>query len=181
MVARAAGGGEAGAAPASESVAGVGAGGHSRDDRGGKLWDDAGDEYGYVQRDAGDADELECDEHHGASAGWSDDGECGGDGRGRASNAVSFSVTQATAITVTVSPKRAAVTTSQVQQFTATVSNDPQRGSVTWSVDGNNGGTSTSGTISSTGLFSLAPSRDCTWSRRQAIPISRLALTPALQ
>ena len=73
---------------------------------------------------------------------------------GRASNAVSFSVTQATAITVTVSPKRAAVTTSQVQQFTATVSNDPQRGSVTWSVDGNNGGTSTSGTISSTGLFS---------------------------
>lgn len=64
-----------------------------------------------------------------------------------------ITVTQAGALNVAVSPKRAAVTLSQPQQFTATVQNDPQNLGVTWSVDGNNGGTTTSGTISSAGLF----------------------------
>ena len=55
-------------------------------------------------------------------------------------------------VSVAVSPKRAAVTTSQQQQFTASVT-DPQNAGVTWSVDGNNGGNSTVGWVSSTGLF----------------------------
>jgi len=57
------------------------------------------------------------------------------------------------ALSVSVSPKRAAITTSQTQQFTATVVNDPANRGVTWAVDGNNGGTTTSGTITSAGLF----------------------------
>jgi len=69
---------------------------------------------------------------------------------GSASNGVNFSVTS---INVTLSPRRAAVTMLQTQQFTATVNNDPQNGGVTWSVDGNNGGTSASGTVTPTGLF----------------------------
>jgi fibronectin type 3 domain-containing protein len=64
-----------------------------------------------------------------------------------------ITVTQGGSLNVTVSPKRAAVTLSQPQQFTATVQNDPQNLGVTWSVDGNNGGTALSGTISSAGLF----------------------------
>jgi hypothetical protein len=57
------------------------------------------------------------------------------------------------AITVTLSPKRGSITTSQTQQFTATVFNDPNNAGVTFQVDGNTGGNSTSGTISTTGLF----------------------------
>jgi len=57
-----------------------------------------------------------------------------------------------TSVTVTVSPKRAAVTTSQSQQFTATVT-DPQNAGVSWSVDGINSGSSAVGTVSATGLF----------------------------
>ena len=57
-----------------------------------------------------------------------------------------------TSVAVTVSPKRAAVTTSQGQQFTATVT-DPQNGGVSWSVDGINSGSSDVGTVSVTGLF----------------------------
>ena len=57
-----------------------------------------------------------------------------------------------TTVSVTLTPKRAAVTTSQGQQFTATVT-DPQNGGVSWSVDGVNGGNSTVGTVSTTGLF----------------------------
>jgi hypothetical protein len=56
-------------------------------------------------------------------------------------------------LTVTVSPKRGSITTSQTQQFTATVFNDPSNSGVTWQVDSNTGGNSTSGTISTTGLF----------------------------
>ena len=58
-----------------------GAGGNVGDDHGDELWSDAGHEHGDVQRDGRNTDELECDEHHGAGAEWSDDGECGGDGR----------------------------------------------------------------------------------------------------
>jgi hypothetical protein len=51
-------------------------------------------------------------------------------------------------VTVTVSPKRAAVTvTTQTQQFTSSPT------SVTWKVDGVAGGNATVGTISSTGLY----------------------------
>jgi hypothetical protein len=52
------------------------------------------------------------------------------------------------AVTVTVTPKRAAVTvTTQTQQFVSSVAG------VTWSVDGIAGGNSTVGTISATGLY----------------------------
>jgi hypothetical protein len=55
---------------------------------------------------------------------------------------------QAPPVTITVSPKRAAVVTvTQTQQFTSSVQ------SVTWSVDGIVGGSSTVGTISSSGLY----------------------------
>ncbi len=64
----------------------------------------------------------------------------------------SITVTQGT-LFVAVSPKRAAVTLSQSQQFTSTVYNDPQNGGVTWAVDGNNGGSAASGTITSAGLY----------------------------
>lgn len=51
-------------------------------------------------------------------------------------------------VTVTVSPKHAAVTvTTQTQRFTSSVSNP------IWSVDGIPGGSSTHGTISTTGLY----------------------------
>jgi hypothetical protein len=63
-----------------------------------------------------------------------------------------ITVTQAS-LSVTVSPKRSALTTSQTQQFAATVTNDPQNAGVSWSVDGNTGGNTTTGAISSTGLF----------------------------
>ena len=57
-----------------------------------------------------------------------------------------------TSVTVTVSPKRGAVTASQSQQIMATVT-DPQNGGVSWSVDGINSGSSAVGTVSATGLF----------------------------
>ncbi|HXJ11826.1 MAG TPA: hypothetical protein VNH19_06095, partial [Candidatus Limnocylindrales bacterium] len=63
---------------------------------------------------------------------------------------VTFNVTN---LSVTISPKRAAVTLSQPQQFTGTLSNDPQNGGVSWSVDGVAGGSSTNGTVSSAGLY----------------------------
>jgi hypothetical protein len=61
-------------------------------------------------------------------------------------------VTQGT-LNVAISPKRAAVTLTQVQQFNATVTNDPPNAGVVWSVDGNNGGAATVGTVSSSGLY----------------------------
>jgi len=69
---------------------------------------------------------------------------------GLASNGVTFTVTN---LSVTVSPKRAAVTLSQPQQFTGTVNNDPANGGVSWSVDGVAGGSPATGTVSSTGLY----------------------------
>jgi chitodextrinase len=60
--------------------------------------------------------------------------------------------TPSSTVTVSISPKNAGVTTSQSQQYTATVT-DPQNGGVTWSVDGTNGGNSTVGTVSASGLF----------------------------
>src|SRR2546430_17339226 len=61
------------------------------------------------------------------------------------------------ALGVSVSPKRAAVTMSALQtvQFTATVFNDPSNSGVVWSVDNINGGTATSGAISTAGMISF--------------------------
>jgi hypothetical protein len=56
-------------------------------------------------------------------------------------------------LTVFVSPKRGSITTSQTQQFTPTVFNDPNNAGVTWQVDSSTGGNSTTGIISATGLF----------------------------
>ena len=56
-------------------------------------------------------------------------------------------------LAVALSPKRGSITASQTQQFTATVFNDPNNAGVTWQVDGNTNGNSTTGTISATGLF----------------------------
>jgi len=58
-------------------------------------------------------------------------------------------------LTVVLSPKRGAVTLSpsQTVQFSATVFNDPSNAGVTWQVDGNNGGSATTGTVSSSGLY----------------------------
>ena len=47
-----------------------------------ELWSDAGHQHGDLQRDGGDADELECGRSiDGAGTERSDDGECGGHGR----------------------------------------------------------------------------------------------------
>jgi hypothetical protein len=59
-------------------------------------------------------------------------------------------------VSVSVSPPLAALTTTQSQQFTATVQNTSNT-SVTWSVDGIVGGNSTVGTISASGLYTPSP------------------------
>jgi len=70
------------------------------------------------------------------------------------SGSATITVTQGV-LHVSISPRRAGVTMagSQTVQFTVTVVNDPQNLGVTWQVDGNNGGSAASGTISSTGLY----------------------------
>src|ERR1700729_397858 len=60
--------------------------------------------------------------------------------------------TTVTNIVVTVSPRRAALTPSQAQQFSATLTNTTNT-SVTWGVDEVTGGNTTVGTISSPGLY----------------------------
>lgn len=57
-------------------------------------------------------------------------------------------------ITVSVSPKRAALAHStQTQKFTATVTEDPQNLGVTWSVDQIKGGNATVGSITTAGVY----------------------------
>jgi chitodextrinase len=56
-------------------------------------------------------------------------------------------------ILVNISPRRAAVTLTQPQIFSAVVTGDPQNLGVTWSVDGNIGGNSTMGTITASGAY----------------------------
>jgi len=56
------------------------------------------------------------------------------------------------AVGVTVHPRRAALTLTEPQQFTATVVNTTNHG-VVWSVDGIVGGNSTVGTISTSGFY----------------------------
>jgi hypothetical protein len=58
-------------------------------------------------------------------------------------------------ISVTVSPRAASVVaTTQPQQFSGTVRNDPNNKGVTWAADGVSGGNATTGTISTAGLYS---------------------------
>lgn len=68
------------------------------------------------------------------------------------SNTASATTPASGPVTVTVSPVRGSLTSSQAQQFTATVTGNSNT-SVTWQVDGTTGGNSTTGTISATGLF----------------------------
>src|SRR6478672_3134225 len=64
----------------------------------------------------------------------------------------SASVTVAGPVSVGISPTSASLAIGGTQQFTATVTNSSNKG-VTWSVDGLNGGSSSTGTISSSGLY----------------------------
>jgi len=73
--------------------------------------------------------------------------------RSNFSSIATATTSAAGAVSVSVSPKRAAVTTSQPQQLSATVTGDPQNLGVMWSVDGTNGGTAAAGTISASGLY----------------------------
>lgn len=58
-------------------------------------------------------------------------------------------------ISVSVTPRAASVVaTTQLQQFSATVKNDPENKGVTWDVDGVSGGNASSGTVFSSGLYS---------------------------
>ena len=57
-----------------------------------------------------------------------------------------------TGITIVISPISANVAVNSTQMFTATVSGSANK-AVTWSVDGVNGGNSTTGTISGSGLY----------------------------
>jgi len=60
----------------------------------------------------------------------------------------------APSVSVTISPKRAAVVaTTQTQQFTPTVTGNMGNPAVTWSVDNVAGGNATVGTISASGLY----------------------------
>lgn len=71
-----------------------------------------------------------------------------------------ITVSTAPTVSVSVSPSSATIALGATQQFTATVSNATDT-SVTWSVDGVNGGNSTVGTIDSSGLYT-APNTDST-------------------
>ncbi len=65
---------------------------------------------------------------------------------------LSLSLSSVAAVTVRISPRRAPLTLKQKQQFTATVSGTTNTG-ITWLVDGTVGGSSTVGTISTSGLY----------------------------
>ena len=68
------------------------------------------------------------------------------------SNAATLTVSSSGSVTVTLSPRRVGLTTSEPQTFTATVTGDPNT-AVTWSVDNVAGGSSAVGTISTAGVY----------------------------
>jgi hypothetical protein len=68
------------------------------------------------------------------------------------SASATVTVTAGGGIGVSVSPRRSAVTTQVPQQFTATVTGSTNT-AVSWSVDGVDGGSSATGTISASGLY----------------------------
>lgn len=67
---------------------------------------------------------------------------------------VAFRTPPSTTSGLTIAPRNTVLTFTQTQQFTATGGT----GTVTWSVDGIQGGTSSSGTITTTGLYTPPPS-----------------------
>jgi hypothetical protein len=75
-------------------------------------------------------------------------------GNNTSTASATITVTQGV-LDVAVSPKRAAVTMSATQtvQFAVAVYNDPSNSGATLQVDGNTGGNATTGTISTTGLY----------------------------
>src|SRR5207249_6647497 len=64
----------------------------------------------------------------------------------------SLTLSSFASVTATIFPQRAPVTLKQKQQFNATVSGTTNTG-VTWLVDGTVGGSSTVGSISTSGLY----------------------------
>ena len=64
----------------------------------------------------------------------------------------SLTLSSVAAVTVTIFPRRAPLTLKQKQQFKVTVSGTTNTG-ITWTVDGIVGGSSTVGTISTSGLY----------------------------
>lgn len=68
-----------------------------------------------------------------------------------------FTTSAFTVLSLQITPSQAAVLPTQTQQFTALVPPQLSNTSVTWSVNGVNGGNSSLGTISSSGLYT-APS-----------------------
>jgi hypothetical protein len=85
--------------------------------------------------------------------------------------------------TVTISPHQAAVAaTIQTQQFSATVTGSVSDLTVSWSVDGTAGGDSTTGTISSTGLYTppAAGGTHTVTAASVAVPTSSASATVAV-
>ena len=81
-------------------------------------------------------------------------GNSGGNGGGGTGGGSTGGGSGSPNITVSVSPKRAALAMStQTQQFTATVTEDPQNLGVTWSVDDVQGGNATVGSITKAGVY----------------------------
>lgn len=68
------------------------------------------------------------------------------------SNTASATTQAATSLSITISPLRGSVTTSQTQQFVATVTGSANT-AVTWQVDGTPSGSAALGTISAAGLY----------------------------
>jgi len=70
------------------------------------------------------------------------------------SEAATLTVVGPSNVSISISPKRAAVVmTNQTQQFTAAFSGDSQNLGVTWSVDGISGGNATVGLVDGSGLY----------------------------
>src|SRR5262249_61950621 len=68
------------------------------------------------------------------------------------SDTATVTITAAPAVTVTISPKRSAITTGQTQTFVPTVTGSSNT-NVTWEVDTVPGGSSTVGTVSASGGY----------------------------
>ena len=99
-------------------------------------------------------------------------------GIGGTSNVAAATVT-ITSTGVTVSPKTAALASSQTQQFTATV---PGGGPASWTVDGVAGGNSAVGIINSTGLYTAgtAPGTHTVVASSVAAPTQTASATVAV-
>ena len=79
------------------------------------------------------------------------------DGTKKATATITITAAPSGNVAVSISPKRVALTTGQLQTFTATVTGSSTT-SVTWEVDTIPGGNATVGTISATGVYTPATS-----------------------